>query len=50
MYPRVIERIRAAAPLSTSSDPFSLAQRGRPVAIALAVELQVVDGDLYPQG
>ena len=44
------ERISAAAPASTSSEPFSLAHSGRPVAIALAVELHVVDADLYPHG
>src|SRR5215475_9666824 len=49
-YPRVIDRISAAAPESMSSEPFSLAHKGLPVATALAVELQVVDADLYPHG
>src|SRR5262249_55478059 len=49
-YPRVIDLISAAAPASMSSEPFSLAHNGFPVATALAVELQVSDADLYPHG
>jgi hypothetical protein len=45
-----MDRMSAAAPLSTSREPFSLAHSGRPVAIAFAVELHVVDADLYPHG
>src|SRR5205823_1990004 len=47
-YPRMTDRISAGAPELTSREPFSLAHNGRPVAIALAVELHVVDADLYP--